>query len=74
MGLWIRTQDKKVLFNANYVAIDSTDGRIIYWERYVIATYSTDEKALKVVKMIQDLINKNESRVFQMPEDSEVKE
>lgn len=88
----IRSQDKKILINFNgaysfeIMELD-TDFRIVCFDAendYSFASYSTKEKALKVLDMIQDAYEKYEYEkvfktglrlfeTFQMPEDSEVK-
>lgn len=56
----IRSQDKEILANMkNPIAIDIlSDGKghaTIYWkDSYVLGTYSSKEKAIKVLDMIQD--------------------
>ena len=57
--MWVRSQNKEVLINANGVRIvyeycivcDYYDG-----ELYYLGKYSTKEKALKVMDMIQNAI------------------
>lgn len=72
MSLWIRSQDKEMLMNCNAVGIGLEDDKSIYSNGYVLGTYSTREKALKVLDMIQSFINNELIRdymVFQMPLD-----
>ena len=81
--MWIRSQDKKILIKAvciylcgeNHICANNVEG-----DRWYIGKYSTEEKALKVLDMIQKLI-KEQIRlhndwqigvVFQMPQDDEV--
>ena len=60
--MWIRSQNKKVLINANNIRIisDSRSYDIICdfydGEYYYLGEYSTKEKALKVMNMIQNAI------------------
>ena len=60
--MWIRSQNKKVLINANNIRIisDSRSYDIICdfydGEYYYLGEYSTKEKALKVMDMIQNAI------------------
>ena len=60
--MWIRSQNKKVLINANNIRIisDSHSYDIICdfydGEYYYLGEYSTKEKALKVMDMIQNAI------------------
>ena len=98
MKLWIRSQDKRFLIECNDVAIlKTTDGfkigtcSIKSVKREIdLGTYSTKEKALKVLDMIEKKIIENNTVVcnekdwakfvgaincvFQMPLDSEVGE
>ena len=87
--MWIRSQDKTDLIKSDYIVIikneirasANLDGFLI-----TIGKYSSQEKALKVLDMIQECIDCNNSHhnarigvpyleynVFQMPLDSEVK-
>lgn len=87
--MWIRSQYKTALIKTDYVKVvkneirakASSDGFLV-----TIGEYSSDEKALKVLDMIQERIKYNNSHqnarigipyleynVFQMPLDSEVK-
>lgn len=89
--MWIRSQDKEVLANANdadrieivqFNRLGRPDGVWIYVNDIKFAVYSTKEKALKVLDMIQKLIKEqirlhNDYQlgvVFQMPQDDEVEE
>lgn len=73
----IRSQDKRILINMNNVSsievgdnelrIFADDGETIY----DLGSYSTKEKAMKVLDMIQEACI-NGHIDFQMPEDSEV--
>ena len=88
--MWIRSQDKTgliksdcIILNKNEIrATTQADGFLI-----TIGEYSSQEKALKVLDMIQECIEHNNSHqsarigvpyieynVFQMPLDSEVEE
>ena len=88
--MWIRSQDKIRLINSDYIIVfkneirasTNSDGFLI-----TIGEYSSQEKALKVLDMIQECIDQNNSHhnarigvpyleynVFQMPLDSEVEE
>lgn len=85
----IRSQDKRILINMNNVSsievgdnelrIFADDGETIY----DLGSYSTKEKAMKVLDMIQKRYEEYETEriykegvfkigTFQMPEDSEV--
>ena len=83
--MWIRSQDRKILINASDLRIhEERKGFYIRSRIDVLGTYSTEEKALKVMDMIEDTILKCEAMrtgyaeydfgafVFDMPEDSEV--
>ena len=59
--MWIRSQNKEVLINANGVRIVYEDTYCIvcdYYdgELYYLGEYSTKEKAMKVIEMIQNAI------------------
>ena len=98
----IRSQDKKKLIPMMPLSITTSirvcngernriDGYIIYSmdnANTILGAYSTEEKAIKVLDMIEDAYNKcfafsmgnhgyyhevRESKVFQMPQDEEVK-
>ena len=85
--MWIRSQGKALLIDADRFFVDEeSDGRsYIYVNGNPVASYSTHERAMKVMDMIEDAIidyesmmnNKdgffNERRiVFQMPTDNVV--
>ena len=83
--MWIRSQDKKILTEIHDVEIDS--GFIVWGSGSLIGEYSTQEKAIKVLDMIQEKIIERELMnfglakrfsyehcAFQMPQDDEVKE
>ena len=78
----IRSQDKETLANMEGpIAIEILgDGKghsIMYWnDGYVLGFYSSKEKAMKVLDMIQEAYCEfmAEESVFLMPEDSEVEE
>lgn len=84
--MWIRTQNKYILANANSFRIckDSIDDWVYYainghYDRYEqeLGIYSTKEKALKVLDQIQDNMESFEhepTMVFQMPGDEDVEE
>lgn len=81
--MWIRSQDKEILIKAvciylcgeNHICA-STDEK----DRWYIGKYSTKEKALKMLDMIEKFINRSFmygyqlGGVFQMPQDDEVEE
>ena len=90
----IRSQDKKIIVNLNNIdTIDIADLQVrcfngVFDTAVVIGTYSTEEKAIKVLDMIQDKYAEYAKvasafgedirglyvlpRVFQMPQDEEV--
>lgn len=82
--MWIRSQGKTNLVNASQVKrirIYYFVGKIsveIHADDTTLGEYSTEEKALKVLDMIQELIlytyygGAEPKKVFQIPQDSEV--
>lgn len=77
--MWIRSQDRKALLNVNQVLISpSVDGSIYYIndslgeESNVLGVYSTKEKALLVLDMIEKVSMYSGNTLFQMPTDDEV--
>ena len=78
----IRSQDKKRIANfsvCNLIAIVGTQekSKNITVDGMVIGTYSTEEKAIKVLDMICDFCRNiafidEQAVVFDMPQDSEV--
>lgn len=83
MGIWIRSQNKELLMNLEYFEIQEPNYEevksVIFSSGYILGGYSTKEKALKVLDMIEEWINDLEfSRnvkscrckfVYQMPDD-----
>ena len=75
----IRSQDKEILINFNNspaIKIMGTKGDVTIicsdtYETFVIGNYSTREKAIKVLDMLQEAYI-NGHIDYQMPEDSEV--
>ena len=84
MSLWIRSQDKENLINVNKIEIiDFCDAykSAIWGDDILLGKYSSKEKALKVLDMIQEFIKNMYVGVanymgkpFQMHLDSEVEE
>lgn len=84
MSLWIRSQDKENLINVNKIEITDfcdTYKSTIWGDDILLGKYSSKEKALKVLDMIQDFIKNMYvgmtnymGKPFQMPLDSEVEE
>ena len=80
--MWIKSQDKCTLINAKKFEI--ADFHTLYkngiWgDDNLLGEYSTREKALKVLNMIQEQKTKNEAGiynskfgVYQMPQDDEI--
>lgn len=69
--MWIRSQDRKILTKIDDLAIDGT---IQIWDGCsVLGKYSTEEKALKVLDRIEELIENQCGLTFHMPTDDEVK-
>ena len=80
--MWIRSKDKEALTNGDIIYYCDKSGMIRCGKvgisddyDLVLAVYSTKEKALKVLDMIQKLICDYKIRgLFQMPQDDEVEE
>ena len=76
--MWIKSQDKCTLINVKKFEIadfHTLYKNAIWGDDNLLGEYSTKEKALKVLDMIQSLINNELIRdymVFQMPQDDEV--
>lgn len=77
--MWIRSQDDTGLFMSYGMCIDKFDGEFVISDVGgfgACATYSTEEKALKVLDEIQALIYfnaKDNGFTYQMPQDEDVK-
>ena len=57
--MWIRSQDRKILINASDLRIhEERKGFYICSRIDVLGTYSTEEKAMKVMDGIQDFLYK----------------
>lgn len=76
--MWIRSQTKNALVNINFMRVindgnfclicgATTDGC-----DYELGVYSTEEKVLKVLDRIEELIQHQYKLTFQMPQDDEV--
>ena len=79
--IWVRSQNKEVLVEVENLAIFSKEGSYeIHSYTECLGKYSTKEKALKVLDMIQELIlytyygGIEPKKLFQMPQDDEVEE
>lgn len=78
--MWIRSQDKKNLANGEIIyflgdCLTVRCGKVGTNDEYdlILATYSTKEKALKVLDMIQKEVSlTNDNSVYVMPQDDEV--
>lgn len=77
--MWIRSQSKKALLNVNQVVINNTKDESEYYihgysERGIdiLGVYSTEEKALLVLDMIEKVSMYPGNTLFQMPTDDEV--
>lgn len=77
--MWIRSQTKSALVNINFMRVindgnfclicgATTDGC-----DYELGVYSTEEKALKVLDRIEELIANQCGLTFYMPADEDVK-
>ena len=60
MGIWIRTQDKEMIMNCDAVGIGLEEDKSIWSGGYVLGTYSTKEKAVKVLNKIENFINSSD--------------
>lgn len=70
--MWIRSQSLAVLVKANEICIE---GKTKIWaDGYLIGKYSTEEKALLVLDMIEKVSMYTGNTLFQMPQDDEVDE
>lgn len=90
--MWIRSQERISLINVNEVYIFPIDEtiNIVRSNNYTLGTYSSFEKAKKVLDKIEKYLNSNSKiieksrddyyisdinlKVFQMPKDSEVED
>ena len=83
--MWIRSQDEELLIKTTCICLGGEnhtkwDYHRIYasnaeGDNWYIGKYSTKEKALKVLDMIQKLVYDYQlGEIFQMPQDDEVEE
>ena len=84
--MWIRSHDRAKLIDANEIHIElwADERSYVISDNIVVASYSSEEKALKVIDMIEDTILKCEAMrtgyaeydfgafVFDMPADKDV--
>lgn len=69
--MWIRSQDKKKLKEINDVSIYHDNQ--IWAGCSFIGEYSTEEKALRVLDMIEKVSMYQGNTLFQMPQDEDVR-
>lgn len=69
--MWIRSQDRKILTEVHNLDID--DINQIWDGSSLLGKYSSEEKALKVLDRIEELIENQCGLTFYMPADDEVK-
>lgn len=80
--MFIRSQNRDVLVNVNDICFNKLNihSEIIYQFRcygygedyYILGEYSTEQKALKVMDMIEKVSMYSGNTLFQMPQDEEV--
>lgn len=80
--MFIRSQNRDVLVNVNDICFNKLNihSEIIYQFRcygygddyYILGEYSTEEKALLVLDMIEKVSMYSGNTLFQMPQDDEV--
>lgn len=68
--MWIRSQSLAVLVKVNEICIE--DKTKIWADGYLIGKYSTEEKALLVLDMIEKVAMYPGNTLFQMPQDEDV--
>lgn len=71
--MWVRSQDRKILTKIDDLAIDGANQ--IWGDCCLLGKYSSEEKALKVLDEIQELIYfnaKDNGFTYQMPRDEDV--
>ena len=68
--MWIRSQDRKILTEIHDVEVDI--GFKVWGSGSLIGEYSTEEKALLVLDMIEKVAIYPGNTLFQMPQDEEV--
>lgn len=68
--MWIRSQDRKILTEIHDVEIDS--GFKVWGSGSLVGEYSTEEKALLVLDMIEKVSMYSGNTLFQMPADEDV--
>jgi hypothetical protein len=68
--MWIRSQSLAVLVKVNEICIE--DKTKIWADGYLIGKYSTEEKALLVLDMLEKVAMYPGNTLFQMPQDEDV--
>lgn len=72
--MWIRSQDGRCLIKASHIRINGFDIEVLQsFGCSLIGKYSTKEKALKVLDIIEDRLIYGVD-FYQMPRDDEVEE
>ena len=69
--MWIRSQDRKILTEVHDLYIDDVNQ---IWNGLLLGKYSSEEKALLVLDMIEKVSMYSGNTLFQMPADTEVDE
>ena len=73
--MWIRSQDKSCLIHADEICIGYYGRTYDYQIRgdgSILGCYETEEKALKVLDMINHYLDNGGNYVFHMPQDEDV--
>lgn len=68
--MWIRSQDRKILTKIDDLAIDGANQ--IWGDCCLLGKYSSEEKALLVLDMIEKVSMYSGNTLFQMPADEDV--
>ena len=68
--MWVRSQNKRILTEIHDVEIDI--GCKVWGSGMLIGEYTTEEKALLVLDMIEKVAIYPGNALFQMPQDEEV--
>lgn len=73
--MWIRSQDRAKLIDANEIHIElwADERSYVISDNFVVASYSSEEKALKVMDMIhRHIVIEDDYIPFEMPQDDKV--
>lgn len=83
MGIWIRSQDKTSLIECKTIDVLNRFNEFHIVANYIdfgevenyddLGQYSSKRKQIKVLDMIQNHVETYSNKVFQMPQDDEVK-